>query len=220
MHGRVEATAGALARLERELHDSASRARRRARRRRFSRESSESGGSATSPARAARTRPRPRRARRRLPPAVDQELDVGAHRGERAPQHHEVRVTTSGGRVTTRTERLGRRSAAPCRGGVVRRQTLAGRRPSVQRRSAGRDRLALYLLLARGERSEPGSVRSPPMGAPRPRPRRRRTRDPARALEACDAGSSSSHRRALRSARPRAPRRARWMTWTIGAGRR
>ncbi len=40
---------------------------------------------------------------------VEQELDVGAHRLERAPQHHDVLVTVSGGRVTTRT--AGRRSS-------------------------------------------------------------------------------------------------------------
>ena len=35
---------------------------------------------------------------------VEEQLDLGAHRGERAPHHHDVLVIVSGGRVTTRTE--------------------------------------------------------------------------------------------------------------------
>ena len=35
---------------------------------------------------------------------VDQQLDVGAHRAERAALHHDVLVIVSGGRVTTRTD--------------------------------------------------------------------------------------------------------------------
>ncbi len=34
---------------------------------------------------------------------VDEQLDVGAHRPEGAPLHHDVLVTVSGGRLTTRT---------------------------------------------------------------------------------------------------------------------
>jgi hypothetical protein len=34
---------------------------------------------------------------------VEQELDIGAHGLERMPQHHDVLVTVSGGRLTTRT---------------------------------------------------------------------------------------------------------------------
>ena len=34
---------------------------------------------------------------------VEQELDVCSHRSQRPPQHHDVRVTVSGGRLTTRT---------------------------------------------------------------------------------------------------------------------
>ena len=35
---------------------------------------------------------------------VQQELDLRAHRGERAPLHHDVLVIVSGGSVTTRTD--------------------------------------------------------------------------------------------------------------------
>ena len=103
---------------------------------------------------------------------VEQELDVGAHRLERPPQHHDVLVIVSGGRLTTRTagaaaarpaldcdaasERLLRRPAPwRPRSAPDAPSGRCGRRPSGGRRPAGRAsrRRAAAAPAARGRRA-------------------------------------------------------------------
>ena len=104
MDGRVEAAARALARGERELDDAAQvgagRERPVAVQARKLRVLPEAGEEGLEPVELVLGRFECVRSA----VGLDEELDLGAHRAERAALDHDVLVTVSGGSVTTRTD--------------------------------------------------------------------------------------------------------------------